>query len=239
MGQKTVKIVVGEGESAKDFVVHKDILMNKILFFENMFSSEFLESSGSLATLPEDSPEAFEVLIEWVYCSTLKPLHKSGNPDPYLADLAILTIGLAEKYMLPELGDRAMSLLAKVGEDLVPTMGQMSTLYEQTSFYSKARLYAARTVAWALVNPETNGVSSISIQTACKDSDLLLDAITEVRGTRGHDRDRAHVYPVCDYHNHVKTLECPYEGHDQTASQRNRNSKHNKNPKHSGNSKNN
>ena len=125
--------------------------------------------------------------------------------------------------MIPELGDRAMRFLAKVGEDLVPTMSQMSTLYEQTSFNSKARVYAARTVAWALVNPETNGVSSVSIQSACQDSDLLLDAITEVRGTCGRDRDRAHDYPVCDYHNHAAALECPYEGHDQTANLRNQN----------------
>lgn len=212
MGQKTVKIIVGEGEGAKEFVVHKEILVNKVSFFENMFSSEFLQSSGGLVTLPEDSPEAFEVLIEWIYCSSLKPLHKSRNPDPYLADLAILTIGLAEKYMLLELGDRAMNFLAKVAKDLVPTMSQMGTLYEQTSFNSKARVYAARTVAWALVNPETNGVSSVSIQSACQDKDLLLDAITEVRGTCGRGRDRAHEYPVCDYHNHAAALECPYDG---------------------------
>lgn len=67
MGQKTVKIIVGDGEGAKEYVVHKDILTSKVSFFENMFSSEFLESLGGLATLPKDSPEAFEVLIEWVY----------------------------------------------------------------------------------------------------------------------------------------------------------------------------
>ncbi|OBT78901.1 hypothetical protein VF21_02836 [Pseudogymnoascus sp. 05NY08] len=220
MGQETVKIIVGEGDSAKTFVVHKDLLMDKVSFFEKMFNSEFLEASAGSATLPEDSPEAFEVLVKWIYCSTLKSLHRAGYEKQSQADLAISTVGLADKYILPELGDRAMSFLANVGRELAPTMGQMSTLYEQTPSNSKARAYAARTVAWALVNPEASGVSSTSIQTACQDSDLLLDAITEVRGKNGSNHGRAHTYPICDYHNHAKAPTCPYGGgQEQTTNQ--------------------
>jgi hypothetical protein len=211
MGQEMVKIIVGEGEDAKSFVIHKDLLMDKVSFFEKMFNSQFLESSTGSATLPEDSPEAFEVLVEWVYCSTLKSLRKVGCPIMSRADLAISTIGLAEKYMLPELGDRAMSFLVKIGGKVVPTMGQMSTLYEQTLFSSKARIYAARTVSWALVNPEARGVASTSIQEACQNNDLLLDAITEVRGGNDWHHERAHTYPICDYHNHGTAPTCPYE----------------------------
>lgn len=220
MGEETVTIVVGEKEYAKKFVIHKDLLMNKVVFFEKMFNSRFLESSTGMATLPEDSPEAFEVLVEWVYCSTMKPLHKDENPDLYRADLAIATIGLAEKYLLPELGDRAMTFLSDIGKDLVPTMSQMNTLYEQTPLDSKARIYAARTVAWALVNPDASEISNSSIQTACQHSDLLLDTITEVRGKNGSNHGRAHTYPTCDYHNHAKAPTCPYGGGQvQTAKQ--------------------
>jgi hypothetical protein len=230
MGDETVTIIVGEGEGAKKFVIHKDFLMDKVAFFEKMFSSKFLESSTGTATLPEDSPEAFEVLVEWIYCSTLKTLHGETTDDPCLPDLAISIIGLAEKYMLPELGDRAITYLANVGKELVPTMGQMSTLYEQTPSNSKARKYAARTVAWALINSEASGVSTGAIQQACQDGDLLFDAITEVRGRNGHSHGRAHTFPVCDYHNHDKASKCPYEGgQEQTAIQRiqNRNQQRN------------
>jgi hypothetical protein len=221
MGEETVTIIVGEGEAAKKFVIHKDFLMNKVAFFEKMFNSKFLESSTGTATLPEDSPEAFEVLVEWIYCSTLKTLHGETTHDPCLPDLAISIIGLAEKYMLPELGDRAITYLANVGKELVPTMGQMSTLYEQTPSNSKARKYAARTVAWALINSEASGVSTTAIQQACQDADLLFDAITEVKGKNGHNHGRAHTFPICDYHNHAKASTCPYEGgQEQTAKQR-------------------
>ncbi|OBT66072.1 hypothetical protein VE03_05158 [Pseudogymnoascus sp. 23342-1-I1] len=224
MGEETVTVIVGQGEGAKKFVIHKDLLMNKVAFFEKMFNSKFFESSTGTAILPEDSPEAFEVLVEWIYCSTLKTLHGEETDDPYLPDLAISIIGLAEKYMLPELGDRAITYLANVGKELVPTMAQMSTIYEQTPSDSKARKYAARTVAWALVNSEASGVSSTAIQEACQDGDLLLDAITEVRGKNGYNHGRAHTFPICDYHNHAKATKCPYEGgQEQTAKQHKRN----------------
>jgi hypothetical protein len=223
LGEDTVTIIVGEGEAAKKFVLHKNFLVDKVAFFEKMFNSHFLESTTGTATLPEDSPEAFEVLVEWVYCSTLETL----QGDPFQPDLAISIIGLAEKYMLPELGDRAITYLVNVGKKLVPTMDQMSTLYEQTPSGSKARIYAARTVAWALVNSEASGVSSASIQSACQDDDLLLDAITQLRGKNGKNHGRAHTYPICDYHNHATAPTCPYGGgQEQTAVAYNR-KKHN------------
>lgn len=211
MGRETVEVIVGEGEDVKEFVVHKDLLMEKVSFFKKMFNSGFLESSAGKATLPEDNPEAFEVLIEWVYCSNVNSLHEAERPKSDQVDLAISTIALAEKYLLPELGNHAVSFLAKIGKDLVPTMSQMSTLYDKTPSTAKARIYAARTIAWALVSPETNGVSNNSIYTACQNGDLLLDAIKEVRGTHGQGHKRAHEHPVCDYHNHTASVECPYQ----------------------------
>lgn len=64
MGEETVTIIVGEGEGAKKFVIYKNLLMNKVEVFQKMFTSSFLESSTGSITLPEDSPEAFEVLVE-------------------------------------------------------------------------------------------------------------------------------------------------------------------------------
>lgn len=164
------------------------------------------------ATLPEDDPEAFEVLVEWVYRSSLESIHGAGHTKLNQADLALSTVVLAEKYMIPELGDFVMNFLVKAGEDLMPTVSQMTTLYKNTPFKSKARLYAASAVAWALTSPEKIGVSNAAIHTAFQDSDLLLDAIKEVRGTSGTRHRRAHEYPVCDYHNHATAPTCPYEG---------------------------
>lgn len=142
-------------------MVHKHLFMDKVLVFEKMFGSGFLESSTGSATLPEDSPDAFEVLVEWVYRSTVKSLRGNGRPKMLQAELAILTVGLAEKYLIPELGDRVMTFLVNVGIRSTATMNQMSTLYKMTHFDSNSRVYAARTVAWALLNPETHGVSSL------------------------------------------------------------------------------
>ncbi|KFY05607.1 hypothetical protein V492_08411 [Pseudogymnoascus sp. VKM F-4246] len=195
MGKETVEIIVGAGEDAKEFVFHKDLLMDKVEFFQKMFNSGFLESSATTVTLPDDNPAAFEVLVEWVYCSTVKSLHGVGLSKHDQINLAISTVILAEKYPLPELSGHAMSFLVKAGKDSIPTMSQMSTLYKLTPPNAKARIYAARTVAWAL------------------DSDLLFDAIKEVRGTLDEGHKHAHEYPACDYHKHATAARCPFNTH--------------------------
>ena len=72
MGADMVDIYVGP--KSQLFRVHKSFLTSKISFFEKMFSGEFKEAKENKATFPEDDPEAFEILIEWVYTGILRPL---------------------------------------------------------------------------------------------------------------------------------------------------------------------
>ena len=62
-----VTLLVGEDEVP--FYVHMDILCRASSFFEAAFmgSGDFVETSKHSMDLPEDDPEAFEYLIQWLY----------------------------------------------------------------------------------------------------------------------------------------------------------------------------
>ncbi|KFY56103.1 hypothetical protein V496_06791 [Pseudogymnoascus sp. VKM F-4515 (FW-2607)] len=131
------------------------------------------------------------------------------------------------------MGEETVTIIVAEGESAKKFVIHKDFLMNKVAFFEKmfnskflesstGRKYAARTVAWALVNSEASGVSSNAIQEALQDGDLLFDAITEIRGGNGHNHGRAHTFPICDYHNHAKTNKCPYEGgQEQTAKQRN------------------
>lgn len=56
------------GPQKQHFHVHKNPLCTRVPYFEKVFKEGgFLESVDQVATLPEDDPVAFSLLLEWVY----------------------------------------------------------------------------------------------------------------------------------------------------------------------------
>lgn len=45
-----------------------------------MFNGNFVEGSSGEATFPEDSVQAFDLLLEWVYSNTIRPLTSDDKP---------------------------------------------------------------------------------------------------------------------------------------------------------------
>ncbi|KAK8907349.1 hypothetical protein QC760_004609 [Botrytis cinerea] len=58
-----VDIHVGEDEDSGHFKLHKSILCDKVPYFENMFNGNFIEGTTNSASLPEDDPEVFNMLV--------------------------------------------------------------------------------------------------------------------------------------------------------------------------------
>ena len=79
LGSEMIDIYVGP--TKKLFRVHKAVFCDKIPYFDKMFSGGFKEALEHSATFPEDSPEAFEVVVEWVYTGVLKPQEFIGVDD--------------------------------------------------------------------------------------------------------------------------------------------------------------
>ncbi|KAF7903899.1 hypothetical protein EAF00_001233 [Botryotinia globosa] len=106
LGGHSVSIKVGQGSNITEFIVPKDPLCSKVSFFDAMFNHGWLETSTQSCTLPDDDPEAFSILMHWVFdvthdapvTFTVKGLQIHSNP---LMNLAII----ADKYLVDDLPD--------------------------------------------------------------------------------------------------------------------------------------
>ncbi|THV55451.1 hypothetical protein BGAL_0008g00370 [Botrytis galanthina] len=101
-----VSIKVGQGSNTTEFLVPKHPLCSKVSFFDAMFNHGWLETSTQSCTLPDDDPEAFSILIHWVFdvphetptAFTVKGLQTRSKT---FMNLAIL----ADKYLIDDLPD--------------------------------------------------------------------------------------------------------------------------------------
>ncbi|TGO11841.1 hypothetical protein BTUL_0100g00190 [Botrytis tulipae] len=102
----SVSIKVGQGSNTTEFIVPKYPLCSKVSFFDAMFNHGWLETSTQSCTLPDDDPEAFSILMYWVFdvthdapvTFTVKGLQIHSKP---FMDLAII----ADKYLVDDLPD--------------------------------------------------------------------------------------------------------------------------------------
>ncbi|EXJ60152.1 hypothetical protein A1O7_04304 [Cladophialophora yegresii CBS 114405] len=81
-----ISVIVGKQEV--EFGIHKGILAAKSPFFEKCFGVGMKEANDNVVKLPEDDPEAFEAVVEWVYATRI-PAAKPPPPlvrDYVLAD---------------------------------------------------------------------------------------------------------------------------------------------------------
>ncbi|KAM0132366.1 hypothetical protein ACHAP3_006403 [Botrytis cinerea] len=70
-----VDIHVGEDEDSGHFKLHKSILCDKVPYFENMFNGNFIEGTTNSASLPEDDPEVFNMLVSPTALHLLQNIH--------------------------------------------------------------------------------------------------------------------------------------------------------------------
>ncbi|KAF7886977.1 uncharacterized protein EAF02_003624 [Botrytis sinoallii] len=104
-----VDIHVGKDEDSGHFQLHKSILCEKVPYFEKMFNGNFEEGTTNSATLPEDDPEAFNILISWIYSDQVFPvgLRECTHETWCVGKLYLL----ADKLCLPDLMDRILDEL--------------------------------------------------------------------------------------------------------------------------------
>ena len=91
---KVITILVGPSKAS--YTLHKDLLCAHSPFFERCLSSGFLERQKDQVELPEDSPEVFEHLIDWVYRRDV--VEPTDQPS---LQLAIHTYVFADKLCMP------------------------------------------------------------------------------------------------------------------------------------------
>ncbi|KAF7875244.1 hypothetical protein EAF04_002416 [Stromatinia cepivora] len=202
-GTDIVKIEVG---GANEFervqsAVHRKILCNKIPVFKKMFMGGFLEAAKQTATLPEDSPCAFRLLVSWIHTDIIATSETSSSKY-YHEELPRLFF-LAENHFTTN--------------NCIHGPNIVKVAYENTHAKSKLRLLASRLVVYAIGTPDifvgTDSWSTEKIQNLlASNSDLTGDVIQLLRGQLGNRAQDPKKLSVCDYHQHGKNEVCPYGG---------------------------
>ena len=62
-----IKLIAGEGESKATFSIHRSVLCASSPFFEAACKPQWMKPDDRLIKLPEDDPEAIQLLVYWMY----------------------------------------------------------------------------------------------------------------------------------------------------------------------------
>ncbi|TGO34764.1 hypothetical protein BHYA_0183g00160 [Botrytis hyacinthi] len=130
-GTQMVDIYVGKEKIL--FRVYKDILCNKIEFFDRMFNGKFKEANENAAVLPEDDPEAFDMLMWWVTYDMIRSLRGQGF-----------------RKKIGSLGEDKI-------DDTYYTAEEFQYIFEKTASKSPPRQYAARMLRFQSLNRPIEG----------------------------------------------------------------------------------
>ncbi|THV46335.1 hypothetical protein BGAL_0394g00020 [Botrytis galanthina] len=149
-GTQTVDIYVGKENIL--FRVYKDILCNKIEFFDKMFNGKFKEANENAAILPEDDPEAFDILMCWVAQDTV-----SVKVQDFREKLHLWV--LVDKLCLGNLQKSIMNIWRIEDKiyDTYYTAEEFQYIFEKTARKSPPRQYAARMLRFQSLKPPTEG----------------------------------------------------------------------------------
>lgn len=180
-----------------------------------MFQGGFKEATENTATFPEDSPESFGLLVEWIYTGIVRPLVtiSDNNTNNYsVRDF----YALAETLCLTVLKDTTLSGFQKfeLNNRLMMDVEFLRQRWKASAEGSGLRLYTIDSLVYIFQALTTKNDLKIwptaELMGLGKDSPgLLLAAFEKIRqhihaGTSPKDPRQA----VCDYHSHDKDEEC-------------------------------
>jgi hypothetical protein len=215
-GFEIVDLHVGPASGWKVFRVHKKLLCDKIPYFSKMFNSDFAEAKNNSASFPEDSVEAFDLLIEWVYTDLLRRYtYETGDIETWQF-LPLYT--LAERLCLPQLQDTAMDMLraSELASNIALQLHNMIDAYEHTQEGSGYRRYVLHSLLHILSFPDDEALQTwnnkdvVEMLKECPDMDM--DYMAMIRTHLRQTPPRKPVDPrkgnACVYHSHKIDEQC-------------------------------
>ncbi|TVY81684.1 hypothetical protein LSUE1_G005999 [Lachnellula suecica] len=225
MGTEMVSIYVGEDEDEEHFTVHKELLCNKIPYFQKMFQGGFNEAKTSVARFPEDEPESFDLLLGWVYEDKIRHLTKEPSIEGDTSGLDSSwdpdkLYGLAHKLCIPELMDsvidtyRGFLKMTHSG----PSYSSFTDGYTLTRPGSPYRRFLALCLAHSLKGESDVIMFDIPkmVQVTIDIPALSLHVMKILLEAPAEDYivDPSEM-PDCDFHTHEKTVSCPWKKADE------------------------
>lgn len=183
------------------------MLCRAIPFFGNMISEGAGECAIKTAEFIDDSPAAFDLLLEWVYTGHLRILDRETKLQ-IPARIPILVYGLAEKLRLYDLTDAIMDMVIEAQRKggLFSRLENVEEAYKVTQAGCSMRRYLASTAAFmmfkAAPNDEAWSVANINKAIAATE-DFGNDVLNLLRNnSSGKDFPDPRNAPPCAFHNH-------------------------------------
>ncbi|KAL2072709.1 hypothetical protein VTL71DRAFT_12052 [Oculimacula yallundae] len=147
-------VTIHVGPKRKTFAVHKKLLCDCSDFFSKAFDGGFKEAKEGVMYLPEDSADAFDSLINYLYQDCLPAFpnqkHRDNAMDVsnFSADILYSLFALAEKFCINRLANRVMDRLQDLHDeyDVIPDLVESKKAYSITSPTSKLRSYSILTL---------------------------------------------------------------------------------------------
>ncbi|KFY08175.1 hypothetical protein V492_06462 [Pseudogymnoascus sp. VKM F-4246] len=103
MGDDIVTVYVGPRE--KRYSVHKALLTSQSEYFEKALNGKFKEADEQTIRLPEDSPDAFDLLIGWLYQNQIPVLGYGPGPfDDFPRGIVVGATKLGKTDLQPNRG---------------------------------------------------------------------------------------------------------------------------------------
>lgn len=145
------------GANKVPFHVHLDILCEASSVFEAAFCGEYKEASKYTMTLPEDSPDAFEGLTQWLYFKNFPFNETAAKGSPAEAEELYLQSAYlyvaADKYNIPELKDDIIDRMCCIQHERGITPPQKTVIdyiYENTTRKSQFRRLLVAWYVWRI-----------------------------------------------------------------------------------------
>jgi len=133
--------------------VHLGILCDASPVFNAAFNGGFSESFKRSMNLPEDDPEVFERLVQWLYWKAydLPPFVKGASGDAQIMFMRLARLYVAaDKYGIIDLKNDVLDRLHKAYVDRVAITGYkvLDYVYPNTTAKSKLRAFLVASYVW-------------------------------------------------------------------------------------------
>ncbi|KAL8864393.1 MAG: hypothetical protein Q9198_009892 [Flavoplaca austrocitrina] len=171
-----VTVRVGSGEEVKSWAVHKGLLTHHSPFFAAALNGFFKESTSNVVELIEDSPEAFNLFVYWLYTGDLTPGKLTSDVKRF-ARIACLAWALGDKLQCPVFQDRAMLQLLAFHKHAWLMEDAIRLIYNVSPSGSKLRSFAADIVCYHQLGDQRLGIGVDGIMAV---EDLTRDVLEKL-----------------------------------------------------------
>lgn len=206
MSAELLTIVVGPDKVK--FMPHKDVLCSRSDHFKNAFEKGFRESGKNEMSFPEDDPEAFGLLLRWMYESRLEVPSSILSVPPVRPFIQLYV--LADKLVLENLQNEVMDVITTLHNGRPPSYEIVRLAYHGTMHNASLRMFLMETVVWPYAQGSRKGQELGSEENLISKAggDLAVDFAKKLlacfNNSFRNPQDGSH----CRYHIHKDTTKC-------------------------------